>query len=283
MERSRDSAEDSGPDGSVEEYFAYTVSYHPSSPFFDEYRHKLLYSNKELPVKYTGFAEGHLYFPKIVSIGELTNAHVELYQTCVDCHSSDSELREDAACDMDVWSFSYKYLSEGSKRMSEEGARGAYYLPEEDYMLVAFPLWEVYSIPSAENNIDEDILCVKTWSKKHKRLLLEVVYPFQLLGCGPNTPYPMMPDLHFTFGSMRFVRKFIPHRQEIDGKTLRDMVAEDAACFDEIGYCKYVQHEKRVTEGIDQLMKFAAKRDEVLEEHFQTKFETQFWERTQND
>merc|ERR1719373_664193 len=119
---------------------------------------------------------------------------------------------------MDVWSFDFKYLSEGSKRMSQEGANSAYYLPKDDYMLLAFPLWEIYSVPSAENNIDEDILCVKTWSKKHQRLCLEVVYPFQLLGSDPNTPYPMMPDLHFTFGSMRFVRKFIPHRQEIDGK-----------------------------------------------------------------
>jgi len=260
------------------EYFAYTVSYHPSSRHHEDGRYRLLYSQKELPVQYQGFSEGHLYFPKIVSVGKLTTAHIDLYQTCVDKSSSDDELREDAACDMDAWTFNFTFYSEGSTRMSQEGAYSAYYSPEEDYMLLAFPLWEVYAIPSDENNIDEDILVVKTWSKKHKCHLLEVVYPYQLLSGKPKDKYHIKNDLAFTFSSMRFVRKFIPHRQELEGLTLREVIMnfsdpDPQPCYDNF------KHEVLVEDGIDGLRRFAAKRDRILESVFQQSFQTQFWER----
>merc|ERR1719483_958996 len=161
---------------SVEEpvYYAYTVSHHPSSDLFEESRYKLIYSEKKLPEQYTVFLEGHLYFPKFVNLGKLTTAHIELFQTCVDKTSSDSELREDAACDMDVWNFTFSYFQIGSKRMSEEGAHSAYFLPDQEYMFLAFPLWEVFSIPGGENNVEDDILVVKTWSKENSRFVLEV-------------------------------------------------------------------------------------------------------------
>jgi len=260
------------------DYHAYTVSYHPSSRDHEDGRYRLLYSQKELPKQYAGFEEGHLYFPKIVSVGKLTTAHIELYQTCVDKSSSDDELREDAACDMDVWSFSFSFLSEGSKRMSEEGAYSAYYLPEQDYMLLAFPLWEVYAIPSDENSIDEDVLAVKTWSKKHKRHVLEVVYPYQLLSGKPKDKYHVFQNLTFTFASMRFVRKFIPHRQELEGLTLREVIMKQTDPDCDTADSNF-RDEVLVEDGIDGLRRFAAKRDRILESLFQQSFQTQFWER----
>lgn len=261
-------------------YYAYTVSDHPSSPFYEESRYRLIYSQKKLPEQYAGFLEGHLYFPKFVNLGKLTTAHIELFQTCVDKTSSDSELREDAACDMDVWDFTFTYFRIGSKRMSEEGAHSAYFLPDQDYMLLAFPLWEIFSIPAAENNIEEDILLVKTWSKENKRFVLEVVYPYQLLSGGPRESYQFFPKLSFTFGSMRFVRKFIPHRLELSNKMLREMILQDVDRVTRNECDEFSSHrESVVTDGIKQLRKFARKRDEVLEDLFGQSFKTQFWER----
>jgi len=261
-------------------YYAYTVSHHPSSAFHEESRYKLVYSEKKLPEQYTGFLEGHLYFPKFVNLGKLTTAHIELFQTCVDKTSSDSELREDAACDMDVWNFTFSYFRIGSKRMSEEGAHSAYFLPDQEYMLLAFPLWEVHSIPGGENNIEEDILVVKTWSKENSRFVLEVVYPYQLLSRRPRETYQFFPKLSFTFGSMRFVRKFIPHRLELSNQVLREMILQDVDRVTRNEFDDFPSHrESIVTDGISQLRRFATKRDEVLEDLFGQPFKTQFWER----
>jgi len=164
--------------------------------------------------------------------------------------------------------------------MSEEGVHSAYFLPDQEYMLLAFPLWEVFSIPGGENNIEEDILVVKTWSKENSRFVLEVVYPYQLLSGRPQETYQFFPRLSFTFGSMRFVRKFIPHRLELSNQVLRDMILQDVDMVTRNEFDDFPSHrESIVTDGISQLRRFATKRDEVLEDLFGQPFKTQFWER----
>lgn len=260
------------------EYYAYTVSHHPSSPHHEEDRYRLICTTKSLPKQYTGFDQGHMYFPKIVSVGKLTQAHIELFQTCVDKSSSDSELREDAACDMDSWDFSFTYYQEGSRRMFQEGSRSGFYGADQDHMLLAFPLWEIWFIPAAENSINEDILCVKTWSKEAQRLLLEVVYPYQLLANRPSDMYHMYRRISFTFGSMRFVRKFIPNRQLLDNLTLRDCIIRDRELAEK-GNVDEFRAETIIQDGIEELRKFATKRDEILQQYFpENEFETNYWE-----
>jgi len=261
-------------------YYAYAVSDHPTSKDYDVYRYRLFYSTTEVPEKFTGFAEGHLYFPKIVSVGRLTADHISLCQCCIDKDSADEGTVNDAMVDMDAWSFKFQFVAEGSNRMKEEGAYSAYYMPDESHYFLAIPLWEVYFIPASENNIDEDVLVVKTYSMELKRFLLEVIYPYQLLMSPPGGIYHFFKDLSFTFGSMRFVRKFVPHRNEFHAITLRQQVAMDIDSSKDEHSFKYTHcaNDQIIEDGIEALLSFIAKRDDFLQKLFNQSFRSNYYE-----
>lgn len=259
-----------------QDYFAYTVSQHPSSPLFEDARYSIICSKEKLSEQYTGFAEGHLFFPKIVSVGKLTKAHIELHQTAVDNSSGDLEIQAACAEDMDAWEFSFSFLREGSKRMKVEGAYSAYYIPDQDHFLLALPLWEVYAIPAEENSSNEDLLISTTWASEIQRIAVEVIYPNKLLEGNPKDIYDFSPDIVFTFGSMRFIRKFVPHWQEAQGLVLRDLMRMDQENSNN-GVIRKYRTETYVENVLQELRKFVEMRDRALEDCFSIPFETQFW------